>query len=116
MVFTKKVVIVEDDVDLLETLSSLLEGEGHKVWKFERAKPTYRKLIELAPDTLVVDLMLPDGNGEELALYARKNKALQGTRVILISADERVTKSAKEVGADAYLKKPFSFDKLLGLV
>lgn len=112
----KKVVIVEDDQDLLETLSLFLEDEGFKVWKFEKSRPVYKKVKKLNPDSMVVDLMLPDINGDKLAAYIKEDHELKNTKVILISADESVARTAKESGADAYLKKPFSFDKLLTLV
>lgn len=113
---TKKVIIVEDDMDLLETLSIVLEEEGHKVWKYDKAENAFEKLEEVIPDTMVVDLMLPGMSGDELADYVKKRDTLKGTKVILISADEKVTEKAKRVNADAHLKKPFSFEKLLTLI
>lgn len=112
----KKVVIVEDDADLLHSLGFLLREEGIKVWKFEKGKPALAKLRKLNPDTVVVDLMLPDINGDKLASVIKNDDELRDIRVVLISADERVAKRATAVRADAYLKKPFSITGLLSLL
>ena len=112
----KKIIIVEDDADLLDTLALFLEGEGYKVWKFERARPVYEKLLKLAPDVMVIDVRLPDSQGDKLAAYVKQEENLKRTKVILISAGEEIAQLAKESNADAYLKKPFSFESLLSVV
>lgn len=111
----KKVVIVEDDQDLLETMGLVLKDEGYRVWKFTNAKSAQRKLTEIAPDTLIVDLMLPGIGGDQLVTYVKAHDKLKTANVILISADERVAKVALESGADSYLKKPFAFERLVNL-
>lgn len=112
----KKIIIIEDDNDLLETLGILLEEEGYKVWKYTNAKVAYKKLEKISPDTMVVDLMLPDINGDELTSYVKNREEFKNTKVILISADESVEKSARDAKADGFLKKPFAFDRLLSMV
>lgn len=112
----KKIIIVEDDNDLLETLGIILEDEGHSVWKFTSAKPVFKKIETIHPDTMVIDLMLPGINGDQLTDYIKSNNELNEIKVILISADARVAKRAREVRADYSLVKPFSFDRLLSMI
>lgn len=112
----KKIIIVEDDGDLLETLGIILEDEGHSVWKFTNAKPVFKKIEAISPDTMVIDLMLPGIDGDELTDYIKNKEALKQIKIILISADDRVTKRAIEVKADYSLVKPFSLDRLIGMV
>ncbi len=112
----KKIIIIEDDLDLLESLGVLFESEGFKVWKFSKAEPAIKKMEKLNPDALVIDLMLPGINGDEATSFIKSRPDYKNKRIVLISADEGVAKSAKVSGADAYLKKPFTFENLLGLV
>lgn len=112
----KKILIIEDDLDLLSTLALLLEGEGNEVWKFKKGKPAIEKMKKLMPDVLVIDLMLPDVGGDSVARYVRQDESLKNKRIIMISADVKVANIAKESGADEYLVKPFTIDRLLSLL
>lgn len=107
------VLIVEDDVDLLSTLTDLLEGEGVNVVGIDRCKEVEKFVQKTHPDVALLDIKLPDGRGDVLA---EKIKQINGTKVYLMSASEELHKMTKDAGADGYLKKPFGFQEVLDLI
>ena len=108
-----KVLIVEDDVDLLATLTDLLESEGLHVIPLRRAKNVESIVQTMHPAIALVDVQLPDGRGDNVA---KKVKQINGTKVYLMSASEELHRITKESGADGYIRKPFGFEEVLKLV
>lgn len=106
--------LVEDDRELRATLKGALRVEGYEV---DGAASLAEGLALLAhgepPDLLLLDLGLPDGEGEQLLAALRKNR--QSTPVLVISAREADGQKVRllDAGADDYLVKPFSVSELL---
>lgn len=110
------VLIVDDESDLIETLSFNLEREGYSV----RAVGTGKAALEAAqvappPDLVLLDLMLPDMSGTEVCKNLRMQPATRETPVIMLTArsDEVDRVLGLELGADDYVVKPFSVRELL---
>jgi len=109
-----RVMLVEDDRELRTTLKGALRVEGYEV---DGAASLAEGLALLAhgepPDLLLLDLGLPDGEGEQLLAALRKNR--QSTPVLVISAREADGQKVRllDAGADDYLVKPFSVSELL---
>ncbi len=111
-----KILIVEDDEDLLLTLTDLLESEGHSVLGFKRTKGVVNEIIKEHPDYALLDIKLPDGRGDKLAGDIKNTRNTNGVKIYLMSASEELTRIADESGADGYLKKPFGFQEVLNLL
>ena len=111
-----KIIIVEDDEDLLLTLTDLLVSEGHSVFGFKKIKGVINSVITQHPDYALVDIQLPDGKGNELAEDIKKSSNTKGVKIYLMSASEELRKISQVSGADGYLKKPFGFQEVLDLV
>ena len=111
-----KIIIVEDDEDLLLTLTEILESEGHSVIGCKRAKGVVDKVAEEHPDYALLDVKLPDGKGDELASAIKNSPKTNGVRIFLMSASEELKKLTQESGAHGYIKKPFGFQEVLDLI
>jgi len=110
--------IIEDDDSIREIEEYALMNAGHKVLGFTCAKDFYKKLEDVVPDLCLVDIMLPDENGNEIVRKLRKNTETAKLPVIMVTAKTSELDLVKgiEDGADDYLKKPFSVMELISRV
>ena len=99
--------VVEDNESLAEALKGYLEIEGHEVTHFDRLQGVQQALQMNTPDLLILDVMLPDGDG---FLFARRLKKNSTVPMLFLTArsseSDRIT--GLELGADDYVVKPFS--------
>ena len=111
-----KILLVEDEPDLLNTLSFNFESEGYKVAKALNGKEAMKCLEEDESISLVIlDLMLPDMSGLDICRHIRAADNLKDILVIMVTAKgEEVDRVVGfEVGADDYVVKPYSVRELL---
>ena len=110
--------IIEDDDNIREIEEFALQNSGHKVLGFTCAKDFYKKLNEVIPDLCLVDIMLPDENGNEIVRKLRNNSDTKKLPVIMVTAKTTELDLVKgiEDGADDYIKKPFSVMELISRV
>lgn len=107
--------IVEDDESIREIESIALKNSNYIVSAFENAKEFYKKLDELVPDLILLDVMLPDESGYDIVRKLRKRPATQDIPIILVTAKTTEMDMIKgfDGGADDYIKKPFSIMELI---
>lgn len=107
-----KIFVVEDNAGLLDAIVSYLEVEGYTVVSFDRISGVYEAARMAVPDLMVLDVMLPDGDGFHLA---RKIKREHDIPILFLTArsseSDRIT--GFEIGADDYVVKPFSMRELV---
>ncbi|MBP3241876.1 MAG: response regulator transcription factor [Oribacterium sp.] len=110
--------IIEDDESIREIEEFALQNSGHKVLGFTCAKDFYKKLEEVIPDLCLVDIMLPDENGNEIVRRLRRNTETKKLPVIMVTAKTTELDLVKgiEDGADDYIRKPFSVMELISRV
>jgi DNA-binding NtrC family response regulator len=108
-----RIVVVEDDENLLEHMSVLLAMHEHEVTGFSAA-PSAQEVVSLCPDLTIMDIFLPNGNGVDLS--GRIKSIDPELKIILTSADQHTLHFSGEVIANAVLPKPFSGKQLLALV
>lgn len=110
--------IIEDDDSIREIEEFALKNAGHKVLGFTHAKDFYKKINEVIPDLCLVDIMLPDENGNEIVRKLRKNTETKNLPIIIVTAKTTELDLVKgiEDGADDYIKKPFSVMELISRV
>lgn len=110
--------IVEDDDSIREIEEFALMNAGHKVLGFNCAGDFYKKIDEVIPDLCLVDVMLPDENGNEIVKRLRRNSNTKKLPVIMVTAKTTELDLVKgiEDGADDYIKKPFSVMELISRV
>ena len=107
--------IVEDDESIREIETIALKNSNYIVSAFENAKEFYKKLDELVPDLILLDVMLPDESGYDIVRKLRKNPQTKRLPVIMVTAKTAEMDMIKGLdgGADDYIKKPFSIMELI---
>ena len=112
----KKILVIEDEEDLNQTLSFNLENEGYKVTSALKGSEAL-KILENAspPDLVILDLMLPDMPGLDICRHIRSKDSLKNISVIIVTAKgEEVDRVVGfELGADDYIVKPYSVRELM---
>lgn len=111
-----KVLVVEDEIKLQETIVKFLEREKIIVESADNYKQALNKIISFDYDCILLDMMLPDGDG--MSLLKELKKLNKTTSVIILSAKDSVDDKVEGllVGADDYLAKPFHFAELLARI
>ena len=106
----KKILIADDNENIRDALTYLLEDEGYKLWLAKDGSDTLKKVREIMPDILFLDIMMPEINGYDVCRIIKNDPALKNTYVIMLTAKGQVAEQerGKEVGADEYIVKPFS--------
>ena len=107
--------IVEDGESIREIETIALKNSNYIVSAFENAKEFYKKLDELVPDLILLDVMLPDESGYDIVRKLRKRPATQDIPIIVVTAKTTEMDMIKGLdgGADDYIKKPFSIMELI---
>ena len=110
-----KVLIIEDDLNILSFIQTVLETGGYQVLTAQRCQQGILMLRSHVPDLVVLDLGLPDMDGEEFIRIARMDSTVP---IIVLSArtEERDKVSALDLGANDYITKPFGTGELLARV
>ncbi len=105
-----RVLIAEDEPNIVESLSFVLEREGFAVRAVLDGEAALRELRADAPDLLVLDLMLPRMNGFEVLKAVKSDPALVAVPVIVLTAKGQAQdrRMVEEIGADGFMTKPFS--------
>ncbi|MFP6670433.1 MAG: response regulator [Pirellulaceae bacterium] len=112
----RKILVVDDDEDLVELLVDVFERDGRFETRTANNGFGAGMLVkEFRPDLVVLDVMLPDINGKEVCQRVRSDKSLESVKIICISGMVEQDKIAdlRAVGADDFMHKPFTVDKLL---
>ncbi|MCL2005361.1 MAG: response regulator [Planctomycetaceae bacterium] len=112
----RKVLVVDDDRDLVELIVSVLEDDGRFETRVANNGFEAGMMVkDYRPDLIVLDVMLPDINGREVCVRVRGDKSLSNVHIICISGMVERDKIAElmEAGADDFLQKPFDTDVLI---
>jgi CheY-like chemotaxis protein len=106
----KKILVADDNENIREALTYLLEDEGYQLWLAKDGAEAITKVREFRPDILFLDIMMPEINGYDVCRTIKSDPILKNTYVIMLTAKGQVAEQerGKEVGADEYIVKPFS--------
>ncbi|MBK7862768.1 MAG: response regulator transcription factor [Archangiaceae bacterium] len=112
----QRILVVEDDLSILTGVSMNLKFEGYDVEQAQDGKTGLQKAIDLSPDLIVLDIMLPQMNGLEMMKELRARG--RETPVIVLSARGQETDKilGLNLGADDYVVKPFGLQELLARI
>ncbi|MES3018825.1 MAG: response regulator [Bacteroidota bacterium] len=111
----KKIVVIEDNHDILELLGFILENEDYEVLASLNAEPI-KSLEDINPHLILLDENLGTSKGHQLCLEIKANPGTSHLPVILISAVNDLAEIARKCNADNYIAKPFLIEDLLDLV
>jgi two-component system phosphate regulon response regulator PhoB len=112
---SKKIIVVEDNHDILDMIAYILEDEGYEVVPSLNAEPL-NEVEQLKPDLVLLDDWLADGYGHDLCAKLKSNPATAHIPVILVSSIRNLAEVATKCSADGYLPKPFDIVDLLDKV
>jgi two-component system, chemotaxis family, chemotaxis protein CheY len=112
------ILIVEDDLDIRESMTEILEDRGYAVSTAADGLQALQKLSDGAekPDLILLDLMMPNMNGLEFREEQLKNVEHATIPVAIISADRNIKEKSAEVRADGFLKKPLKIEPLMDMI
>src|SRR5579871_6032204 len=109
--------IAEDDSDIREVLSFVLQIEGFDVRAAADGREAIKILEQFVPDVLLTDLNMPNINGIELIEYVRQNKSISDLPIIAMTANDlKLIEKAKMVGASIVMQKPVDHEVLMASI
>jgi excisionase family DNA binding protein len=115
----RKVLLVDDDLDLVDMLRKVLEEDGRfEVRVANTGFDAGMMVKEYRPDLIILDVMLPDINGKEVCQRVRTDLSLEDVRIICISGmiEDNKISELRDAGANDFLHKPFEIEELMGRV
>lgn len=109
---------VEDDVDIARIINKTLTKQGYQVFSFQDGKSFIEAFNKQKPDLVLLDLMLPDMNGNDIIKFIRNDIENNEVEIIIISAKRMLMDKVEglDLGADDYLEKPFDLLELMSRV
>lgn len=111
----KKILIADDEHKIIMTLEYSFRKNGYEVFIARDGSEVLEILKEETPDIILLDVMMPNVDGYTTLSEIRKNEKLKDVKVIFLSAKagENDIQKGLELGADAYITKPYSIKKLM---
>jgi CheY-like chemotaxis protein len=110
---SRKVLIVDDDPNIVGFVRLLLEAEGYAVCTAGNGKEALAAVVEHCPRVILLDMVMPIMDGWEFSRRLR-DEGHGNVVVVVMSASVDAKKTSSQIGAQAYLAKPFDLDHLLG--
>lgn len=106
----QKILVADDEPNIVISLEYLLKREGYSVVIARDGDEALKAIVRELPALVLLDVMMPKKNGFEVCQEVRANEALQGVKILMLTAKGRDIDVAKglALGADAYMTKPFA--------
>jgi DNA-binding response OmpR family regulator len=114
----KKVLIVDDEPNIVAALEYLLQRKGYEIRIAADGEEALRQVQSFAPDLVLLDVMMPRQSGYEVCQRIRERPEWSGVRIVMLSAKGREAEVSKglSLGADFYITKPFSSAELVARI
>jgi two-component system cell cycle response regulator DivK len=108
----KKIILFDDDDDILSICTYILEEQGWEVYTFGNCTDITRKVSAIMPDVILMDNWIPDAGGIQATRELKADLNLKHIPVIYFSANSDIQVLARDAGAESYLAKPFDLEEL----
>lgn len=108
-----RILIIDDDVDLLFLGSSLLKQRGFDVFSLSKADETLETVKSFRPDLILLDVKLGNLDGRDICLRLKSNPDTSFIKIILYSAFPETSVEYPKYGADDFIVKPYEFNHLV---
>jgi DNA-binding response OmpR family regulator len=114
----KRILVIDDDIDVLRTTSKTLEEAGYAVEQVQSGREGIKSIWDGPPDLVVLDVVMPELNGWDVLRAIRGDEATAKLPVVMLTVldEEEHVAHGWELGADFYLTKPFSPADLVDVV
>lgn len=116
MIKNKKVFVFDDNTDILELCTIILEDAGYDIKTSSTSNNIIDQVMAYTPDIIFMDNWLPDVGGIDATRALKAHALLKDIPVIYFSANNDVKSLADQAGADGYLSKPFDIEELEGII
>ena len=108
-----KILIIDDDPDVITVLQLLLKKKGYEVATATREDEAYRQINAVKPNLIILDVLLSGVDGREICRKIKNTESWKHIPVIMFSAHPSAQKNMEDFGADDFLPKPFQSEKIL---
>ena len=108
-----RILIVNDEVDLLEICTMVLGAAGHEARSLNEGRRVQETAIEFAPDLVILDWVIPHMAGDEVLRRLRADPKTRAIPILMMSASHKAREAALAIGADSFIAKPFTGEELL---
>src|SRR5436305_13015704 len=112
----KRILVVDDEPDMLEFLQVILEEEGYLVVTSEKGEYLEQLHNGGLPDLILVDMLLSGKDGRSIVKYLKSQQETKAIPIIMFSAHPSAEEMARQAGADDFLEKPFHIEILLAKI
>ncbi|MDB5987959.1 MAG: response regulator [Nevskia sp.] len=112
----KAILIVDDEIATAEALALILEDEGYRVARASNGLQGLQRAVEIKPDLVILDFMMPLMSGAEMAAKLRAAEATRDIKIVMNSALGEQAVREHFTDYDAFLRKPYTIDKVLGAI
>ncbi len=109
----KKILILDDDLDILAVMQLLFKTKGFTVVALSRWEEIYEKAESFHPDLILLDVLLSGNDGRDICKVLKKRGSTRHIPIVMFSANPSTAKNMAEYGADDFIHKPFEVNDLL---
>jgi len=115
---TRKVLIVDDELNIVTALEFLLKRSGYEVRQAGNGAEALQQVDDWRPDLVLLDVMMPAKSGYEVCQQLRERPELATMKIVMLSAkgSEAEVNKGLSLGADLYITKPFSTQELVATI
>jgi DNA-binding response OmpR family regulator len=112
----KRLLVIDDDKDLLEMIKAYFEMEGYAVFTLPRVDNIFKAFSQYSPDLILLDYQLPEENGDKICQQLKSNPATFNVPVIMISGYSKAELNRDYHGWNGVVSKPFDLPVLQSVV
>ena len=115
---SRRILIVDDEPNIVTSLEFLMRESSYEVRVARDGEEALRRAESFRPDLILLDVMMPQRSGFEVCQKIRENPALRDVKIVMLTAKGRELEKNRglDLGADAYVTKPFSTKELMSTV
>jgi DNA-binding response OmpR family regulator len=113
-----RILVVDDELDIVETLKYVLEANGHEVFEANDGMEGLDQARSIEPDVILLDVMMPKLDGYKVCRMLKFDSQYKDIPIVLLTArsGSQDLSIGEEVGADEYLTKPFDVEEVVTLI
>ena len=112
----KKLLVVDDEPDILDFLQIILEDEGYEVLTSDKGEYLEQLHNGGLPDLILLDVLLSGKDGREIVIHLKSQEETKHIPVIMFSAHPNAEVTARQAGAEGFIPKPFDIEDLLSKI
>lgn len=110
---SKRILIIDDNKDLLTMLTAMLKTKGYNIVVSETAENIIPFIKETKPDIIMMDMLLSGSDGREVCRQIKADESIASIPLMMLSAYPQAISDCLQAGADAFIEKPFDMKVLL---